>query len=501
MRWNSMSVTAAQYPLCALALAFAALNSRAADGGRSASAERPPICVKCLRLRVGVPTVMQGPALNIADSPFSEVQLTKGGFRGFTANADTFAIDGANPLDMRGPLRKVLGHGAAEKYGESGKWINHVERSGSNLLGWVHNETGDAPGQGLKSMSLAISKDDGLSWEDIGQIITGKGSAVSPGKVTGEADCTAVDGHDGYYYAYCYRNENPAHFVARAPVSEPGPGKWTKFFRGKWDQPGLGGDASALAKRVDGDVARWGTTGEILLLGRTQGGMGLHLSARPNTFVTFTDLPEPLLDVDPGVWSRPAPSELISYPVLLDAKTGTNQLSDSWILAYTYIEPNESFDHRYLVMRNIEVSVSRTPVSPQVGVLLARWYSPALHDHWSTTAAVPPVGGNAYRLDATLGYLMTTPPANGPTVELEDCVSQWPGHPDHLLDAKGACEADPYHFRRLRTAGWIYRDPRQHTVPLYRCYDAKERSHFASNEIGCEESGSMERRLGYALSP
>jgi hypothetical protein len=152
-------------------------------------------------------------------------------------------------------------------------------------------------------------------------------------------------------------------------------------------------------------------------------------------------------------------------------------------------------------MRNIEVSMSKTPISPQVGVLLARWYNAALHDHWSTTAAAPPAAGNAYRLEATLGYLMTAAVASKPMVELEDCVSQWPGHPDHLLDAKGVCEADPYHFQRLRTAGWVYRDPQERTVPLYRCYSAQERSHFASNEKGCEDAGRMERLLGYALSP
>jgi hypothetical protein len=501
MRRNPLSVTGVPYPLPVLMLAFLALDLRAADRNASSSDAKPPICVRCLKIRVGVPSIVQGPAPNIVDNPFSEIRLADGRFRGFTANVDTYAVDGRNPLDMHGPLRKVLGPGSRGDYGDSGRWINHVERSGSILLGWVHDETGDATGQGLKSMSLATSKDEGLSWEDRGQIITGKGAAVRPGKVTGEADCTAVDGQDGYYYAYCYRNENPAQIVARAPVSDPGPGKWTKFFQGKWDQPGLGGDATGLAKGTDGNVARWLTTGEILLLGWTRGGMGLHLSVTPNTFTAFTDLPEPLLDVDPGAWARPAASELIAYADLLDAKTGSNQLSDSWILAYMYIQPNESFNQRYLVMRNIEVSMSKTPVSPQVGVLLARWYNATLHDRWSTTAAVPPVDASAYRLEATLGYLMTAPAANKPTIELDDCVSQWPGHPDHLLDAKGACEADPYHFQRLRTAGWVYRDPQEQTVPLYRCYGAQERSHFASNEKGCEDLGKMERLLGYALSP
>jgi hypothetical protein len=97
---------------------------------------------------------------------------------------------------------------------------------------------------------------------------------------------------------------------------------------------------------------------------------------------------------------------------------------------------------------------------------------------------------------------MTIPNAGGKaTVELEDCVSQWPGHPDHMLDKKGVCEAaQGYNFHRLRTAGFVYTTQQDGTVPLYRCYNAQDRSHFASNQPDCEKLGAMEHLLGYALS-
>jgi hypothetical protein len=88
-------------------------------------------------------------------------------------------------------------------------------------------------------------------------------------------------------------------------------------------------------------------------------------------------------------------------------------------------------------------------------------------------------------------------PAN-PTVESEGCVSRWPGHPDHILEQVGVCVSARY--QRLRTAGWVYSYPQQRTVPLYRCYNAQDRSLFASNEANCEKLGAMERLLGYALS-
>lgn len=185
------------------------------------------------------------------------------------------------------------------------------------------------------------------------------------------------------------------------------------------------------------------------------------------------------------------------YMTFLDAKTGDNQLSNFWMLVYADWPPDAS-GKKYLLFRDVTVSVSSKPVIPQVGVLLARWYNPALHDRWSTTAAVPPVNGNGYKLETTSGYLMTVANAGGkPSVELEDCVSQRSGHPDHLLAEKGFCAAHDY--QKLRTAGWVYSSPQENSIPLYRCYNDQEHLHFASNQPDCEKLGEMERLLGYAL--
>jgi hypothetical protein len=140
-----------------------------------------------------------------------------------------------------------------------------------------------------------------------------------------------------------------------------------------------------------------------------------------------------------------------------------------------------------------------TPAPPQAKVLLARWRNAKLNDRWSTTAPAPPARDSSYQLEATCGYLMTRGDLARHTVELEDCVSQWPGHPDHMLEAKGVCEQGWANFKRLRTAGWAYGEPQEHTVPLYRCYNPQEHSHFASNDADCEKLGQMEHLLGYVL--
>jgi len=395
---------------------------------------------------------------------------------------------------MGGPERTVLRPGQPGTYDSCGQWLNHAEVVGRTVLGFIHDETlcKYQVGQTHKSMSLAVSSDDGLTWNGLGQIITGA-DAPAANKNTGEGDCTAVDGHDGFYYAYCFRPSDGALIVARAPVSDAGPGHWRKFFQGQWNQPGLGGEATRLMSGSGASSARWTTTGQVVLTGWTRGGLGLFLSS---DHTTFTPLPEPLLSVDPGEWKRPASTELIFYPVILDAGTGANQLADSWMLVHAYIQPNEGGSQKYLVFREVTVSIAQAPVSPQIGVLLARWNNAALHDRWSTTAAVP---GNdtAYRLEARSGYLMTAAPSGDPSVELEDCVSDRPGHPDHLLAKKGFCEAHAY--RRLRTAGWVFAVQKPNTQPLYQCYSEADHSHFAANQPGCDGEGRMETLLGYDL--
>jgi hypothetical protein len=248
-------------------------------------------------------------------------------------------------------------------------------------------------------------------------------------------------------------------YLARAPVSNPGPGNWKKYFNGAWSQPGVGGDASrwgtqgiAAGGHVD-NIANWPTVHEmvgIIYQWRTRAAGdktpqpgALHLGFSQDHF-NFTVLREPLILVDGGGVVRPNPYELLSYPSLLDGHTGSNQLSSNqWNLFYMDIQQNESVDKRYLVARPIAVSRSRQGDEPQVGVLLAHWYNAARHEHWSTIAAVP---GNYtdYKLKAQSGYLMTVADAKRPAVELEDCVSQQGVHLDHILMPRDTCEGRAY---------------------------------------------------------
>jgi len=451
-----------------------------------------------MRIRVGVPLVARGPGPNIADNWFTEITLPNGEFRGFTAAGTTFAIDGKHPYDMGGKAATVLKPGPAGSPDSCGQWIQHIELEGKTLWGWVHNETAcdyAKGGQTHASMTIATSADYGLTWKILGPIIRGTDPPAA-GKETGDSCPSVVRGQDGYDYAYCLHNgghswEAGYGFIARALANDPGPGKWKKYFNGEWSEPGVDGKST----KVDGlGAAYWNTARETIGLNWVKGGMGLIASS---DLLHFTPvLSQPLMLSEPGDWSRKNGLELLSYPAVIDAHTGLNQLSDHWLLAYMYLNPGEDFGKRYLIFRPVDISWSRAPGEPQVGEMLTHWYNAAEHDHWTTTAPVP---GNyaAYKLVAQLGYVMTAPDSHEHSVELEECVSTWPGHSDHILIQKGVCETQGY--KRQRSAGFVFSGAQPNTQPLYRCYADTEKSHFASNKDDCDNMGKREALLGYDL--
>jgi hypothetical protein len=451
-----------------------------------------------IRVRVGVPLVARGPAPNIADNWFTEIRLPGGRFRGFTAAGTTFAIDGKEPYDMGGQAATVLKPGPPGSPDSCGQWIQHVELEGKTLLGWVHNETAcnyAKGGQTHAMMTIAKSTDYGLTWKIEGPIIVGTDRSAA-GKETGDSCPTVVRGQDGYYYANCLHNgghswDGGYWFLARAPISDPGPGKWKKYYNGAWTQPGVGGKSSPIK---GGAVAWWTTKGQSVGVNWVKGGLGLQASPDPVNITPV--LPQPILLAEPGDWSRKNGLELVSYPALIDAHTGLNQLGDHWLLAYMYLNPGEDFGKRYLVFRPVDISWSRATGEPPVGEMLTHWYNAAQHDHWATTAPVP---GNysEYKLVAQLGYMMTAADPKQPSVELEECISKWPEHPDRVLIQKGVCEKQAY--KRLRSAGFVYAAQQPDTQPLYRCYAEAERSHFAANRDDCNGMGKKETLLGYDL--
>ena len=477
--------------LAGVVFGLASLGPSAAADAGSPSGD---ICVKCLKLRVGPPEVVRGPLPDELDAPFSAVKLPDGSFRGFSANATTYAINGSTVEDMGGQRAAVLQPGAAGSDSECGRWLTSIARDGDKLLGLVHQERACdyAKGRTDKSMAIATSADDGLSWTDLGTIITGEDTSKPTG-ITGEGDCTMVDGSDGFFYAYCLRNTDGQTIVARASAKSLT--DWHKYHDGTWSEPGLGGEASAIGF-VGPGAGSLKELGWFATVTTDPWFGGVRLSLAKDK-VSFVDLDEPLLTIDGADWQRPAATDLIAYASIINPETGGNAVDWRFLLSYVYVPPGKGFDSRYLVEQEVSLSLESTPLDVQTGMALTRWSDPARHSYVTSTG---PVTGDrlAYRRDTIVAYLLTRAPEGIAAVKLAECSSDRPGSLDQVLAEDGSCGAEGY--IRERTAGWLYVAQQPGTVPVYLCSDVAAQTHFASNALDCEGLGLNDALLGYGLA-
>ena len=456
-----------------------------AAGGAAAQGGLPP-CLQCIAVRLERPVVVRGPSPHEPDAPVSAIRLADGRYRDFIAGGTTLAVDGATPAALDGLARSVLGPGPPGSPSDCGRWITSVMNGLGVLYGLVHNETHcDNPKGSYKWMSIAQSGDDGLTWTVLGPIISGDDADVSHSQ--GEGDCTAVDGHDGYWYAYCLRRRDNANVVARAPIEDPAPGKWRKWTGQGWDAPGVGGTGAPLKQFVGMSAAYWTDTGLILL---TSPNGSLRLSISEDK-VHFATVAEPLVLYDEDNWRRPAASELYAYPSMI-AGRGFNNISGHFFLTYMYVPPGADFSQRYLVAQEAKIEASAVAQYPQVRTALSRWID-ADGDSWTTTGpTISPA--HSYRFDRSLGYLLTAPPQQTDGVKLDECFSDRSGQ--GFVAPAGRCAAEG--SARRRPGGYVFRLQQPGTVPLYSCV-ARDNARFVSNRRDCEDKGTGDRLLGFAL--
>jgi hypothetical protein len=444
------------------------------------------ICAACIEVRVEYPHVVRGPSRHEPDAPVSLIELPDGHFRAFAANGTTVAIDGATPFDLGGRAKAVMTPGPPGSPAECGNWLTTVLRRAGGLYGLIHNEAhcDYRHGETYKSMSLARSADDGLTWDMLGQVITGTEGPV-PGRESGEGDCTAADGHDGFWYAYCQRLSDWKNFAARAKSSDPLPGKWMKWSGSGWDSPALGGSAAPLDGSIGMSAAYWTNANGMLVMAAAS---ALRLSISADK-VHFATLAEPVILYDDNDWKRPAPTDLYAYPSMI-GEHGFNDIGPRFFLAYTYIPPGADFTQRYLVMHEARIELSSAPQHPQVRVALSRWKN---EEGLTWATAGPPIfAGASFNYDLPLGYVMTAPPPL-PSVKLDECFSpRWGG----FLAAAGGCAAQG--SERRRVAGYVFRSEQPGTMPIYSCLSQRY-VRFTSGRSDCDGAGTRDRLLGFVL--
>ncbi len=473
-----------------LALAVLGLAVTAGSG----HADDEP-CIGCLSVRVGPPIVVRGPFPDELDAPFTALKLADGSFRGFSANGITYAIDGPTLWDMSGARRSVLHASEPGGPADCGRWLTSTARSGDNVLGLVHQESDCAYNQGRthKSMAIATSVDDGLTWTTPKTVITGR-DTPQQGRITGEGDCTMIDGRDDYFYAYCLRNSDWQTIVARAPVDDPE--NWHKYFEGTWREPGLGGDATAIGYFGPG-AAYFPAQGVVATVTPDPWFGGLRLSLSTDK-VSFVDLKDPLVAIDGVEWKRPADTGLFAYATLLNPDTGSNAITQDFLLSYIYVPPNKGFESRYLVLQEVKLSMENEPQSVQAGLALTRWFDPERETYIVSTGPMTD-DRRAFSPDAIVAYMLTRAPETFASVKYAECSSDQNGHADSFLAEDGRCVADG--CTRERTAGWLFAAEQPGSVPVYLCQNEATQTHFASSAPDCEGLGDVEFLLGYGLAP
>lgn len=454
------------------------------------------ICVNCIKVRVGRPWLVRTPdsSNRIADNYFNEVALSGGGFRGFSANSVTMSMDGAHTWDMGSALTQVLSVGSPGGFDECGRWLNDTYQSGGTLFGFYHAEHTCPYPATHKSMALVTSTDQGHTWSLPGQIILDRDDSGST--ETGMGDCTSIT-DSSYHYLYCLRGSDHETLVARAPLGNPYPGNWVKYYNGAWNGSALSTQDTSIGY-YGTSISLWTTPGYEVLLQSEDGSFhGVKMSLSSD-HLNFTKINEPIVYQDAYIWGQSS-HELLAYPSAVDSADGDRKWSTDFQMWFTWVPPNGTLSaNRYLGVRDVSVTLQTTAQSPQVGVEVSRWLNSSDGERWSTTGPVP---GNfsSFAYQGGFGYLMTKQ-LDPSWIKIVDCQSatNWAGHPDHMLTSN-ACDTS---YNLVRTAGWAYPNGTRpaNTLPLYRCYDSTLQSHFASNDVNCEGLGTDEFQIGYVLA-
>lgn len=121
-----------------------------------------------------------------------------------------------------------------------------------NLIGIYHAEqrvSPDASDTQISSIGIAISRNNGTTWEKKGQIITGRNQLPLGTKTSGAGQPSAIIMGDYIYLYYTDWNYQilPSIHLARSPLSSDGlPGTWEKYNAGGFNSPGIGGSSDPV---------------------------------------------------------------------------------------------------------------------------------------------------------------------------------------------------------------------------------------------------------------
>jgi hypothetical protein len=142
------------------------------------------------------------------------------------------------------------GRRGIERWDNGGSWLMSVFRQeGDNLIGFYHAEdhwvrATNPEGIAWKSIARTTSSDNGVSWSEGAQIITSPRTKPENPTWGGAGDNCVIWDHKNNRWL-CYYQEHWLMMAVSYDV-EGKPGTWYKYYNGEFNQPGLGGESSAI---------------------------------------------------------------------------------------------------------------------------------------------------------------------------------------------------------------------------------------------------------------
>jgi hypothetical protein len=254
----------------------------------------------------------------------------------------------------------VIQKGEPGAFDNNGAWLYSVFRSsGNDLIGFYHGEDTQWPGApsehfiAWKSIALATSSDNGVTWTKQGQIL--RTNAVKPSLPAwgGNGDFSVVWDVDNARWVMFYTDSSALGSadikLAVSPDPQARPGTWLKWRNGAFQEPGLSGAASATPAPVpllggnpsvhyNTHIGRW-----IMVYHSWAGSLWLSSSAD----LIQWDAPRLLLAAAPG--------ERLWFATIVG---DTDQIAGrDATLVYAYF-PNNTLSQRQFVTQTIRIDSS-----------------------------------------------------------------------------------------------------------------------------------------------
>ena len=176
----------------------------------------------------------------------------------FCSTGHPFRSSGRDLASLSRPSTRVtFDNEAGWKMG--GRWIESTYKADDDLLYmWYHNEPPLSPDRTAPRIGTMVSTDNGLTWRDLGIVLEAPAGSNNPESankyfVGGNGDFAVVADRQKqyvYFFISTYHKDISEQGVGVArmllkDLSEP-KGNVFKWYRGQWDQPGIGGHVSPI---------------------------------------------------------------------------------------------------------------------------------------------------------------------------------------------------------------------------------------------------------------